>query len=101
MADPLVMLTIPLSSVYMDLEDDMSFIQVLTYMLYHAVLRMYHVTNDGKYCVDTLQLDLLVMHLKKLNGNYEICVCVNTNNSKQLCFARLNILNDILTLNSS
>ena len=66
--EPTALFSLHLSDIMMDLEDDMSFAEIMTYMLYHALVRMYYVSADGRYCVDSIKLDMLVAHLRKLCG---------------------------------
>ena len=66
--EPRALFSMHLSSVFMDAEEDMTIVEMIRYMMYHALIRMYHVSVDGKYCVDTLQLDMLVVALRKIMG---------------------------------
>ena len=67
--DPRALFSLSLSSVLANAEENFTFVEMLSYMMYQALIRSYHVSKDGKYCVDSLQLDLLVVALRSVTGN--------------------------------
>ena len=63
-----VLLSLSLSEIVENPEVDPTFAEMLGRVLYHAVLRIYHVNGLGKYCVDTLNYDMLFSRIRQFSG---------------------------------
>ena len=68
---PDALLSLTLSDVVGMPEDDPPFASILGRVLYHSMLRIYHVNGLGKYCTDSLHFDLLYAKIRQFSGKKE------------------------------
>ena len=71
-AKPEILLSLTLSEIVISPEDDPTFASIMGRVLYHSMLRVYHVNGLGKYCIDSAQFDLLYAKIRQFSGNYEV-----------------------------
>ena len=66
--DPNLLFSYSLSELMLDVEENVSVAEMVGRILYHELLRIYHVSPTGKYCTDSMRFDLLVVALRKYVG---------------------------------
>ena len=67
---PCTLLSLSLSDIIEAPETEPTFTEMVARVLYHALLRVYHVAPGGRYMVDINRYELLFNQLRRFSGIY-------------------------------